>query len=460
MPANSEDKPRLQTIPVANIGLDLLNPRVDEQPSQRDALRTIVQQQGDKVLNLADDIVQKGVDPSSLPIVIPNEGDAKTFVAVEGNRRVAALKILARPELVLDLVSDGGAKRLRALAAEFAKAPIRAVHCVVFEERESAHHWIELRHNGQQQGRGVVDWGGAESARFEERRGRTSRSGPALQALDLVRKSGRLSDHERERLHDVPITTVQRVLNDPYVRSRIGVEFEGGRLVTRLPDAEVLKALVRIIRDAVVGQLPVSRVDTKQLRKEYIDGFSQSDLPSPAAKTAPQSRAVTAAGTARSATQKPARSHPSSRTRHTVAPKTPVLSISDKKTNDIYWELRKLRIEGRDSFPLAAAVLFRCFLELSVDGYVRKHHLMPGEDLDQRNLKQKVQAVEKSLQESAKMTRKELVGVRRVTDENHFVAASIRTLHGYVHDAHFSPAPSDLIAAWNTLELFFTNIHE
>lgn len=462
MPANPEEKPRSRSIPVANIGLDLLNPRMDEQQNQRDALRTLVQQQGDKVLSLAADIVRQGVDPSSLAIVTQSEDDSAMFVALEGNRRIAAIKILTRPELVLDLLPEAAGKRLRALAQDFAKDPIKEVTCVVFKEREAAHHWIELRHSGEQGGRGIVQWGGAEVARFEERRGRTSRSGPALQAVDLVRKKGGLSQQELGRLHDVPITTVQRLLNDPYVRTRLGVEIESGKLKSKLPEKEVVKGLTRIVREAALGHLPVSRVDTKDLRAKYIDKFPKTELPSPAATPAKEARPLGSDknGTVMVPSRPAPRSQPPSRTRNTVIPRSCILQIADKKINDIYWELKRIQIDGRLAFPMAAAVLFRVFLELSVDRYVRSKSILSAKDADQAKLKQKIQAVATHLEQTGKMTKSQLRGVRRASDENHFVAASVTTLHAYVHDANFSPPPSDLKAGWDTLEPFFKTICE
>jgi hypothetical protein len=462
MSAKPEEQPRTRTIPVASIALDLLNPRLDEQANQRDALRTIVGQQGDKIMNLAADIVREGVDPSSLAIVTKSEDDPATFVALEGNRRIAALKVLARPELVLDLLAEPGGKRLRALAQEFAKNPITEVSCVVFNEREAAHHWIELRHNGEQQGRGIVSWGAAEAARFEERRGRTSRSGPALQAVDLVRKMGGLADEELGRLHDVPITTVQRLLNDPYVRTRLGVEIDAGRLKSKLPEKEVVKGLARIIREAALGQLPVSRVDTKELRAKYIDKFPKNELPSPLVASSKVARSLGGdkSGASAAPSRQVARSQPPSRARNTVIPRACIIDIHDKKINNVYWELKRIQIDGRGAFPMAASVLFRVFLELSVDRYLRSHSLLTPKEAEQAKLKHKLQVVERHVEQSGRMTKNELRGARRAGDDNHFVAASISTLHAYVHDQHFAPSPSDLKAAWDTLEHFFKTISE
>lgn len=459
--STAPDAPNVRDVPVANLALDLLNPRLEQQPGQRDAIRSLMSAQGEKVLNLADDIVKEGLDPSSLSIVVPDQDDDSMFVVVEGNRRLTALKILGRPDLVEDLLPTPAAKKLRTLAGEFAKSPIAEVKCVVFDDREEANHWIALRHSGQQGGRGIVEWGGAEAARFEERRGGASRSGPALDAVELVRRKGRLPKSVQDRLGKVPITTVQRLLNDPAVRERLGVRIENGRLFIALAEAEVLKGLTKIIRDAAEGELKVTKIDSKKQREKYLDEFAANELPSATARRyeVPQPAVAVGHGERVAPRTTTPRAQQPSHARLTVVPKTAKLAIPDQKPRNIFSELKRLKIDGPQPFPIAAAVLVRVFLELSVEWFIRKNQLMTAPEIEKRNLKQKMKAVEERLAATQRMPHKHLVNLRRVTDENHFLAASLTTLHAYVHDPHFAPAPSDLRAAWDTLQPFFDTIY-
>src|SRR5260370_14090373 len=63
----------------------------------------------------------------------------------------------------------------------------------------------------------------------------------------------------------------------------VGVGLENGKLTRRLAEQEVLKGLTRIIGDAALGQLKVSRVDTKEDRANYVGSFGQNDLPAASA---------------------------------------------------------------------------------------------------------------------------------------------------------------------------------
>ena len=240
-------------------------------------------EQGEKLLNQAEDIVQFGIDPSSLPLVIPAD-DGTKHVVVEGNRRIVALKLLHNHLLAHEVWSAARERRLKELSQQFKKAPISSAQCVVLPDREAADHWIQLRHRGEQNGRGIVAWDGLAIARYEQRRG-GGRTRAALQAIDLVKQKAKLDQATLERLNNVPVTTVQRLLNDPEVRKSLGVDVKKGELQTTLSDQEVLKGLTRIVRDAAHGRLPVSYVETKQHRANYIKSFTATELP---AATAPQ----------------------------------------------------------------------------------------------------------------------------------------------------------------------------
>jgi hypothetical protein len=56
------------------------------------------------------------------------------------------------------------------------------------------------------------------------------------------------------------------------------------------------------------------------------------------------------------------------------------------------------------------------------------------------------------------MTQNELAPVRRAAGGQTLLAASIKTMHGYIHNRHFTPIPSELKTAWDELQLFMEKI--
>ena len=77
------------------------NYRFEPLSSQKEATDKMVEDQGDKLYSLVDDIVTNGLSPVDLIIVTPNEDNSK-YIVLEGNRRITSLKLLNNPTLVDD----------------------------------------------------------------------------------------------------------------------------------------------------------------------------------------------------------------------------------------------------------------------------------------------------------------------------------------------------------------------
>ncbi|HEV2425349.1 MAG TPA: hypothetical protein VGZ29_11025, partial [Terriglobia bacterium] len=192
----------------------------------------------------------------------------------EGNRRVAALKILANPAVLTGLnVKASLQKRLEELAKDFDKGAVEPIDCYETENRDAGASWVHLRHTGENEGRGVVGWSGHAAARF---RG----TDPGLQALEFVRTHGNLTDTQKEALgNNFPITTLDRLLSTPDVRKRIGVEVKNRKLYTALPPEELMKPLRRIVLDLAQKTIRVGRLMKKDQQIDYVEGFSKGEKP-------------------------------------------------------------------------------------------------------------------------------------------------------------------------------------
>jgi len=154
---------KIISIKLENLLIDLQNPRYDSRKSQVEALYTIIHDQKEKLINLAEDIIIKGTNDSDLPIVA--ETDDK-FIVLEGNRRVAALRLLSSPSLVESLeLPQKVTKKLKDLHESARNELPTEISCVVMT-REDANYWISLKHTGENEGVGVVTWDGRAKHRF------------------------------------------------------------------------------------------------------------------------------------------------------------------------------------------------------------------------------------------------------------------------------------------------------
>lgn len=208
-------------VPIDALLLDLENPRHGVLKDQADAMREMIVDQGEKLVNLAKDIVnEEGVNPSDLTMVISEKIGSDKYVVVEGNRRLAALKILLNPSLAGVSQKASLRKQFNDLSREFAHR-VTQLRCVVFDQRGDATHWIQLKHTGENNGIGVVTWDAESVARFKDRNlGKRSLS---LQVVEFVRQNASLDELTKKNIETIPITNIDRLMADPAVRDALGI---------------------------------------------------------------------------------------------------------------------------------------------------------------------------------------------------------------------------------------------
>lgn len=437
-------------IELARLQLDSANPRLDDGThTQREALAAMIAAQGEKLVALARDIAHNGLSPLDRFLVM--ESDSGDWVVLEGNRRLAALKLLLNPEMAKGGMSASGYSALKELSAISAYTAESKMDCVEVKSRDEAIHWLRLRHGGQLDGAGTVDWGATERDRFESRAGRSS---PELQLLQFATSNGVITS---EQANLISITNLRRLLSDAAVRDVLGLDIDRkvGRIATHYQGKELIKPLKRVLSDLAADDFVVGDIYSKEDRKEYLKRFGSNDRPDPKQRRPAaveldalpaQSSVLPAPSSAKG--QKSSVKPP----RKTVAPTTVPLKIGPKRLKDIHRELQRLRLEEHAN---AGAVLLRVFLELTVDSYIRTHKLVVK---DGATLAAKLQKVHDDLLSTSAMSKQELTPVRKAISGNDLMAASVPLFNLYVHELSLSPSPGDVRTAWDNLELFFRRV--
>ena len=432
-----------QTIPPSDLLIDEENPRISQpNAGQNKALQTLAHHLDKKLVALAADIVRHGLDPSNLSIVMPVLGTPPRHVVLEGNRRLAALRVLENPEIVAEAVTVSTLKSLRRLSRQYQNNPVDAVTCLVIPDRETARHWIELRHTGLNQGAGLMPWGSDEAELFRNRSGLRE---PHAQALDFLQRRGDLSPELRRK---VPATTLKRLIETPDVRAKLGVELQKGQLALLADEKPIAKALMYVINNLVNGKTKVGHVYTLPQRRKFARELPADIIVTPTVKSG-QGTAASAGG----ASKTKSKTAKSTRKRDRLIPKDCVLSIPPGRIHDIEIELRKLSLEEHTN---AVSVLFRVFLELSVDGYVEANALA-GVNNDSK-LRVKVEKVANDLEAKKKINRQQARAIRSANMDHSFLAPGVNTMNDYIHNEYIFPAPSDLRAHWNSLQPFIAAI--
>jgi len=441
---------------ISELSLDLKNPRIVGANSQREALHKIIEDQQDKLLVLARSIVDdEGMNPMDRFLVLR---DGKDLIVLEGNRRLVALKILATPSVLNDItITSSLRKAFDKLAPRFDRSSVEPLACFEVRAREDGVKWIQQRHTGENGGKGVVPWSGLATSRF---RGQN----PALQALAFVEAHGKLSDSQKAQLEQgFPITTLERLLSSRDLRSRLGFDVKNGKLLSGLPPEELLKPLRQIVLDLAERRVNVSNLKNKTQQNEYVDKISKTSVPDLSTGTTVRPVEEIAArdfSAPPSPTKAPKRviRKKDETDRRTLIPKRLALGISRRRMASIFDGLKSLLV---DEAPKAIAVLFRVFLELSIDHFMNENGIplretVKGGHEKDKSLRSKVIEVVDHLV-GAGDDRKSYRSVQRSIDTVHS-PLSIDLLNDYVHNRFTTPKSRDLLAAWDDAQHLFEKL--
>ena len=427
------------------------NPRFEMVGNQREAIALMIENQKDKLVKLAQDIIDNGVNPSDLVIVTPHTKYEGKFNVLEGNRRVTALKLLNNPELIPEK-KKSILNKFKDLSKRFKINPITKLDCVVFTDEKDALRWIKLKHTGENEGIGTVGWDAQQKARFEERF--EGKSKYSLQIIDFLKKSEFFEEELKKKLTQVPITSLQRLISDPDIREIIGIETSDGRIISHLSPDEIIKPLTKIIKDLLKTDFTVKDIYYKDDRANYIETFKDSDLPDKTKKTSKWEIITSTPPTFIQPKDKETKkSKPLSTSRNTIIPKSCIIHISQKRINKIYRELKD--IDLRD-YINAAAITFRVFVELSVDSFIEEKKLKVNINAKLIN---KVQAVTDYLNNNGYLTKHQLKPINTMVASPNSIL-SINTFNAYVHNKYFNPIANELKISWDNIEPFIQKIWE
>lgn len=439
--------PEYMTIPISDLLLDAGNPRLaDEQESQQKAAEALAEQQGDKIIRLAEDIIQYGVDPLAVTGVVPTGDSRKRYRVVEGNRRVLTLRALDTPTLISPVLSPGNQKKLTELSNKFAQAPISSLRCVLLEdETEQTLHWIKLRHTGENQGRGVVSWDSEQQARFNERHAGVK--SPARQVLDFVERQGTLSP-EAQRSSKKIITSIERLMSSPHVRDRIGVDIDRGEVLANYPASEVSKGLTKVVEDLKLDKVRVPDLYHAEDRRAYAKNLPRTALPKKKSRLK-EPVLLTDLASGKSGTKakraKKARK-PRTQSRTTVIPRDNLLEVTNSRINQIFAELLDLSAE---KYPNACSVLLRTFIELSIDHYLEEQKVVSDNNIRNYSLGKKIKEAAKHLHKRRLIPNKLKKAMEAFADSNNVMQPRLVTFHQYVHNQYVLPNAGDLYGAWD-----------
>jgi|SRR5690554_613640 len=442
-------------IDLSLLNINIENPRFEMVGNQREAIKTMIDDQGDKLTKLATDIVEEGLNPGDPIFVVKHEKKEDQFNILEGNRRVTALKLLENPDLIPE-TKKALLNKFRKLSEQYSKSPIDKINCVFFDSEEDAEHWIELKHTGQNDGIGTVSWDAQQKARFDERVKGTSSY--ALQVIDFLHKESTVEKDIKSKLKDVKSSSLQRLVTDPDFRRVAGIEIKDGKVRTKYEPSEVAKPLTKAVRDLLRKDFTVKDIYYKDDRLNYLETFKKTDLPDKTQELAGNWELISTTRPKKIDPKKAEKTNKKSTAliskRKTIIPKSTIIPISQPRINKIYHELKDLDLSD---FENSGAITFRVFIELTLDAYLE---IFPLASVNENSkLSHKLSSVAKDLETRKILSKDKLKGAYTASTMKDSIF-SINTFNAYVHNKDFHPEPESLKKNWDNLEIFFVKIWE
>src|SRR5713101_7496103 len=104
--------PESRSIQIEKLLLDVENPRLGQGlGGQVETAQAMLNAERKKTLVLADDIKNHGLNPADRFMVM-GSGKGDTYVVLEGNRRLTALRILQDPSIAAPILKSPSQKKL------------------------------------------------------------------------------------------------------------------------------------------------------------------------------------------------------------------------------------------------------------------------------------------------------------------------------------------------------------
>jgi len=440
---------------VTDLLLNSENPRFDPVKYQTEAIQAMIEDQGDKLIELAKHITAHGLSPMEIVLVQPL---GTQWLVREGNRRVTALKLINEPELV-----PGTRVKMKnefsVLCKEIESNTINNILCAIVSDEEVINEWIRLKHTGENGGIGTVGWDAQQTSRFAMQV--SGKADPKSTLFESLRNNKAIPQKLRAKFTAIKKTNYDRLIGDPQVRELLGIEVKNGEYL--LPQG--VNAYFQIILSDLVGDFNVGRIYRKTDREAYLTEVIKrvelldGNVPAIDINTEPDLITPSVLmGTPIEAPEIPQKKQPAAENgekkksypinRKTLVPSQHRLAIDNARIVRIFSELKSLDCE---QYRNAVSVLFRVFIELSCDCYISSKKLS-GVNVDCK-LTQKIESVANDIETRKMMNKNELRAVRQMASSQ-TQTQSVRTFHSYVHNKDVTPSASDLKIAWDDLWAF------
>lgn len=441
--------PETRSVPVRDLALDLGNYRTVRQGSEVSAVEAMISTSPDRFWALTESLLQDGYLPTESVIVLRDGPALGELIVKEGNRRVAALKLI-HGILSLDGLSapDGITDQIAAVSAAW-RRDNKAVPCTIYEPADAAtvDRIVTLAH-GKGEKAARDQWNAVARARHN--REANGASEPALDLLEKYLKDGKdVTPHQAARWAGAfPLSVLAEAMKR--LAQRVGAS-SAPALAKGYPAVQHREIFEAIIHDIGLEHLGFDGI--RQKDRDFAEIYGMPPLRTKSA------RSSSGTGTKRDGKSNTGDTKRTSGTAQravaTGDPRAVRRLLRDfaprgKKREKVVALKDEAVILDLSRTPLAFCFVLRSMFEISAKAYCADHASMGGPSTtkangEDKNLVEVLREVTKHMtgNKSDKEKVKALHGAMTEIGKSEGIL-SVTSMNQLVHHPRFSVAPADV----------------
>lgn len=437
--------------------MDRENPRHEILEDQREIINWHVEHMGDKLIQLMRSISKDGLSDIEKILVQPQ---GSMYIVKEGNRRVAALKLLNDPSLCDD---------------ELFKRKIESVYtyngfsfdikCVSCNDRHRVLWMMGLRHLGQQNGAGTFKWGAAEKSRHEQDYSGKARYWRSLFFIEYAINHKLITEQQAVRLYE-RISNLDRLVPSAEFKKALGVSYKNSTIqvtIDRETHNKVLSVVLERVSNPSFNVSKIYKSDekldflTKALDTALQDKDKSEDnspLPNIVEKfplpnnTAPQSSTLQTTTVSSLYPQPKPRKQPNPADRDKLFIASLSIPPAKTKCSKLYRQIDSLKLSEHG---LVVACAARALVDISSQVYIDDFHLSNGakkNSFGQIALGEMVKVVAQHLHSEGRISRElnNLISSGDAANPQSFLHP--QALHAFMH-GRYESSMTNLKEAWD-----------
>lgn len=450
---NYENWPRIN-VSIAQIFLDPENIRLqlEDNISQSAIIDDLFL--NEQTMQILESMVSYGIFPDETPVVIKK---GKNYTVIEGNRRIAALKVLTRPEILQK--KESFVKELR---KSIERLP-ESIEVLVAPNRESVKQFLASKHTQPTR----RQWRPLRQAYFYKTELEGGKTVEDLRTeyphIDIDRFLKLINIHKiaksinyddaqtTQKVHNertFPATTLERLYGDKNVRAFLGFEFNNaGDVKIKISKPEFEKGFKKIIQDVVHKNIDSRKLHSEEDRLNYLKSFPKSSIP----KLSKGARTLSSKDFREQLPQKTKR-------KNKLAPNDIAYSLQVPGVERMLHELQDINYH---KFPNASHDLLRSFLECALKAYFFQKDVTvkPSQRGGFVTLTNVLRQFKKEMDDSDDKKTKGLSQVtQKIMTDTTMTSYSVQSFNATNHNPFVFPFGDEVKLAWDTMEPLFRYI--